>query len=165
MRPDTSLPGSASNPANPAPRIRPSAELRSEIRSYLDLIDSLDGQTQDEVYLRIHQALMQSLEQGQIPFNSPKQARWIARWIHSGEPVAQGKRTTIMFARKPSQLHVSEYDPICNGVRELVSEPFANVEEERVNAQRFVPVLVTIEPLHPYQASQFPYNFNDRKLT
>lgn len=151
MRLDTFL----NEPGSDAPvsgcRIRPSKELRNLVRCYLTVVDNLNEQEHREVSERLQRAMMDSLRAEHIPFETPEQARWIARWIHSGEPVTQGKQTTIMFARTPENRHPGEYDPISDGVSELVSEPFSNEADERANADRFTPVVVTIEPLHEYK--------------
>ncbi len=147
---------SASHPAKTKtetapPLVQPSYELRVLIRDYFELLDGSDAGTNQEAIDQNFRVLLRQMRAEHIPFHSEIEARWIARWIYTGVPVERGKRTVIMFARTPAHLRYSEYDPIRHGVSELTSVPFADSEDERNNAVRSIPVLVTIEPLYDYE--------------
>ncbi len=135
--------------------LRPSAELRGLVDQYLELVDAPGSNYQPEQIEWIRQALLDAMERERIPFNSEAEARWVARWLQQGVPIAEGKHTRIMFARMPEHYDVTEYDPIRHGVHELKGVPFADQSDERANAARFIPVLVTVEPLHDYRGATY----------
>lgn len=125
---------------------------------YLEIVDSGDESRQGAERTRAHEALMDEMEAERIPFNARWEARWIARWLLSGTTVRAGKNTTIMFAQVPARFDSQEYDPVRDGVLELTISPFQDEEDERKRAMRFVPVLVTIEPLHDYEGATYERN-------
>ncbi len=144
-------------------QVRPSTMLRELARRYLRMVDRAEATGENNadengMPFKVHHDLMEAMEQEGIPFNSGTQARWIARWLNSGVPLADGKLTTIMFAKRPEYRKESEYDPICNGVRELYKTPFTDLEDEQKNAARFIPVLVTVEPLRDYAGATYNRN-------
>lgn len=140
------------------PTIEPSAELLDLARRYLEIVDSGDKTRQGEERTQVHEALMEAMEAEHIPFNARWEARWIARWLLSGAPVRDGKHTTIMFAKIPARFEPKEYDPVRDGVLELTSFPFHNEDEERAKAERYVPVVVTVEALHDYEGATYERN-------
>lgn len=135
--------------------VRPSSRLRGLVRRYFEVLDNQERTSNLPPARGVQEALLNAMQEEHIPFNSGEQARWIARWLDAGEPVDHGKQTTIMFARTPSHYRVGEYDPIRDGVRELTATPFVNDEDERANAARLVPVLVTVEPLRDYGGATY----------
>lgn len=135
-----------------------SPKLRELARQYLEIVDSGDESRQGEERTLAHEALMDAMEAERIPFNARWEARWIARWLLSGRAVGNGKNTTIMFAQVPARFDVQDYDPIRDGVLELTSFPFQDEEDERKRAMRFVPVLVTVEPLRDYKGATYERN-------
>lgn len=138
--------------------VQPSVRLVNLAQHYLEIVDSGDETRQGEERTRAHEALMDAMEAERIPFNARWEARWIARWLLSGEQVSDGKQTTIMFAKTPVRYDKGEYDPVRDGVVELSSFPFQNEDDERKRAERFIPVLVTIEPLHDYEGATYERN-------
>jgi hypothetical protein len=138
-----------------APAIQPSRELRSLVRCYFEIMDSGEGVQNPEAAQRVQDALLAAMQAERIPFNSPQEGLWIARWLYSGEPIRRGRQKTIMFARTPPHYHESEYDPIRDGVRELTALPFVDAEDERRNSARRIPVVVTVEPLHDYHGATY----------
>jgi len=136
----------------------PSPKLLGLARQYLEIVDSGDPSRQGEERTHAHEALMDAMEAERIPFNARWEARWIARWLLSGRVVASGKNTTIMFAQVPVRYNAQTYDPVKDGVLELTISPFQDEDDERKRAMRFVPVLVTIEPLHDYEGATYERN-------
>ena len=130
--------------------IQPSKDLRSRIKHYFEKIDQAAGRDAG-AEAPLPDELLGMMRAEHIPFRSPQEARWIARWIYTGVPLDEGRHKTIMFARTPDNYHFSEYDPIRNGVYELTSTPFADEQDERNNAVRRIPVLVTVEPLYDFE--------------
>lgn len=141
-----------------APTIKPSAKLLELARSYLEIVDSGDETRQGDERTQAHEALMDAMQAERIPFNARWEARWIARWLLTGTSVSADKHTTIMFAQIPTRYDASEYDPVRDGVLELTSFPFRDENDERKHATRYVPVLVTIEPLHDYEGATYERN-------
>lgn len=141
-----------------APTIKPSAKLLELARSYLEIVDSGDETRQGDERTQAHEALMDAMQAERIPFNARWEARWIARWLLSGASLSTGKHTTIMFAQIPARYAKGEYDPVRDGVLELTSFPFPNEDDERKRGGRYVPVLVTIEPLHDYEGATYERN-------
>jgi len=138
-----------------APTLEPSARLLELARRYLEIVDSGDETRQGEERTQAHEALMDAMEAERIPFNARWEARWIARWLLSGAQVSDGKHTTIMFAKIPARYDTGEYDPVRDGVLELTRFPFKDEADERVRTMRFVPVLVTVEPLRDYEGATY----------
>lgn len=149
---------------NPAPfpenanTLKPSQQLLDLARRYLEIVDSGDAMRQGKERTPAHEALMDVMQAEHIPFNARWEARWIARWLLSGAPVGDGKHTTIMFAKTPARYDVGEYDPVRDGVLELTSFLFRNEDAERANADRYIPVLVTVEALHDYEGATYERN-------
>ena len=137
------------------PTIQPSSKLRNLVRRYFEVLDNQERPANVPPVRGVQDALMNAMQEEHIPFNSGEQARWIARWLDAGEPVHHGKQTTIMFARTPSHYRLGEYDPIRDGVQDLTATPFVDEEDERANAARLVPVLVTVEPLRDYHGATY----------
>lgn len=135
--------------------VQPSSRLRGLVRRYFEVLDNQERPANVPPVRGVQEALLNAMQEEHIPFNSGQQARWIARWLDAGEPVDHGKQTTIMFARTPDHYRVGEYDPIRDGVRELTATPFSDEEDERANAARLVPVLVTVEPLRDYHGATY----------
>ena len=138
--------------------LHPSTKLFELARRYLEIVDSGDETRQGEERTQAHEALMDAMEAERIPFNARWEARWIARWLLSSAPVSDGKHTTIMFAKTPARYDTGEYDPVRDGVLELTTFPFRDEDDERKHNERFVPVLVTVEPLHDYQGATYERN-------
>lgn len=149
----TFAPKAANQTSKAAPVIQPSAGLRGLVRQYFEVLDK-QGQ-EPAACPALNELILNAMRAERIPFNSEQEARGIARWLASGEPVKNGKRRTIMFAHIPEHRHVSEYDPIRDGVGELTNVPFVDHEDERLNAGRRIPVLVTVEPLADYGDATF----------
>lgn len=141
------------NVSETTPALQPSAGLRGLVRQYFELMDKREQEPPPSPGL--NELILNAMQAERIPFNSEQEARWIARWLASGEPVKRGKRRSIMFARIPDHRHVSDYDPIRDGVGELTNVPFVDHADERLNAERRIPVLVTIEPLYDYGEATF----------
>lgn len=135
-----------------------SPELLELARAYLEIVDSGDSSRQGDERTRAHEALMDAMEAERIPFNARWEARWIARWLLLATSAGTGKNTTIMFARVPMRFDANEYEPIRDGVLELTISPFQDEEDERKRSMRYVPVLVTIEPLHDYEGATYERN-------
>lgn len=154
--PETSVAGTPL--VESAPTLEPSARLLELARRYLEIVDSGVETRQGEERTLAHEALMDAMEAERIPFNARWEARWIARWLLSGTRVSNGKHTTIMFARIPARYDTREYDPVRDGVLELTSFPFRDEDDERKHTERFVPVLVTVEPLHEYEGASYERN-------
>lgn len=138
--------------------IQASAALCELARHYLEIVDNGDPMRQGDERTRAHEALMDAMQAERIPFNARWEARWIARWLLSGASVSSGKHITIMFARVPARFDTGEYDPVRDGVLELTSFPFTDEDDERRSTARYVPVVVTIEPLHDYPDATYERN-------
>jgi len=139
--------------------LHPSKELLARAREYLAIVDSGDRTRQGEERTLAHEALMDAMKDEHIPFNARWEARWIARWLVSGGFASDGKYMTIMFAQAPARYGDGEYDPVRDGVLNLTSVPFRNEDEERKNSARYVPVLVTVEPLRDYDGATYERNW------
>lgn len=140
------------------PAFEPSANMLELARRYLEIVDSGDETRQGKERTQAHEALMDAMQAERIPFNARWEARWIARWLLSGVPVSDGKHTTIMFAKIPARYDTGEYDPVRDGPLELTSFPFRNEDDERANAERFIPVVVTVEALRDYKGATYERN-------
>lgn len=154
----TTTPVGAMTVVETVPTLEPSARVLELARHYLEIVDSGDETRQGEERTQAHEALMDAMEAERIPFNARWEARWIARWLLSGARAGDGKHTTIMFAKIPARYDTGEYDPVRDGVLELSRFPFQNEDDERKRAQRFVPVIVTIEPLRDYEGATYERN-------
>jgi hypothetical protein len=137
-------------PREPVTAIEPSRELRQLVCAYYESVDAGKGAWNVDAVAQLQEQLLDRMQAERIPFNSARQALWIARWLYAGEPSERGRQTTILFARTPPHYHETEYDPIRDGVRELTAMPYADPEDERANGARRIPVLVTVEPLRDY---------------
>lgn len=151
--PETSVAGTPL--VESAPTLEPSARLLELARRYLEIVDSGVETRQGEERTQAHEALMDAMEAERIPFNARWEARWIARWLLSGTRVSNGKHTTTMFAKIPARYDAGKYDPVRDGVLELTCFPFRDEDDERKRAQRFVPVIVSIEFLHDYEGATY----------
>ena len=139
--------------------LRPSETLLERAREYLAIVDGGDTSRQGQERTLAHEALMDALKAEHIPFNARWEARWIARWLVSGSFTTNGKFMTIMFAQAPARYADGEYDPVRDGVLNLTCFPFLDEEEERKHFPRYVPVLVTVEPLHDYEGATYERNW------
>ncbi len=155
--PSAATAGTTANPES-IPPIQPSKKLLVLAQNYLEIVDSGDEARQRDERTEAHEALMDAMQAEGIPFNARWEARWIGRWLLSANSVGAGKHTTIMFAQVPRRYDAGEYDPIRDGVLQLTSTPFANESEERQNALRYIPVVVTIEPLHNFDDATYERN-------
>lgn len=157
MNTDTFVPSASVN-LQEGLESQPSAALLELARRYLEIVDSGDAIQQGDERTRAHEALMDAMQAERIPFNARWEARWIARWLLSGASVSSGKHTMVMFAQVPARFDSREYDPVRDGVLELTAFPFADEDDERRSAARYVPVVVTIEPLHDYPNATYERN-------
>lgn len=141
-----------------ASTVESNSELLEAARRYLEIVDSGDETRQGDERTQAHEALMDAMEKARIPFNARWEARWIARWVLADTVVSNGKHTTVMFAKVSARYNPGEYDPVRDGVLELTNFPFRDEAEERANAMRYVPVLVTVEALHDYEGATYERN-------
>lgn len=141
-----------------ASAIQASESLLQRAREYLAIVDSGDPTRQGEERTAAHEALMDAMQAERIPFNARWEARWVARWLVSGGFVYAGKYMTIMFAQAPARYEDGEYDPVRDGVLNLTCFPYRTEDEERKNFARYVPVLVTVEPLRDYDGATYERN-------
>jgi hypothetical protein len=144
------------NTPDATPIVQPSAGLRGLVRQYFEVLDKRSHEPAASPAL--NELILNAMQAEGIPFNSEQEARGIARWLASGEPVKRGKQRQIMFAHIPEHRHITEYDPIRDGVGELTNAPFVDSDDERLNAGRRIPVMVTVEPLADYGDATFGRN-------
>jgi len=138
--------------------IQPSPKLLELARMYVEIVDSGNSARQGAERTAAHEALMDAMLEERIPFNARWEARWIARWLLSKPSITNGKKTTIMFAKKPARYEPSDYDPVRDGVLELTLSPYSSETDERAHAQDYIPVLVTVEPLRDYDGATYERN-------